>query len=100
LCDITHGSIRRRPEWTACTNGLAVPFDTYHRNDQPDAVRAAAGGQAPVVVADITTDVSGVTGHVVLLGPDELDACEASIDRLVEAIEAAVARLGLSWPAA
>ena len=112
LCDITHGSIRRRPEWTACTDGLPVPFDTYHRNDQPDAVRAAAGGAAPVVVADITTDVttdittdittdvSGGTGHVVLLGPDELDACDASIDRLVEAIEAAVVRLGLGWPAA
>ncbi len=100
LCDITHGSIRRRPEWTACTEALAVPFATYHRNDQPDAVRAAAGGEAPVVVADVTTAASGVTEHVVLLGPDELDACDASIDRLVEAIEAAVARLGLRWPAA
>ena len=102
LCDITHGSIRRRPEWTACTDGLAVPFDTFHRNDQPDGVRAAAGGQAPVVVADITTGAATATApsRVLLLGPGEIDACDGSIDRLVEAIEAAVARLGLSWPAA
>jgi hypothetical protein len=101
LCDITHGSIRRRPEWTACKEGLPVPFDTYHRNDQPDAVRAAAAGRTPVVVAETVgrPGVSGVAGHVVLLGPDELDACEASIDRLVEAIDAAVARLDLAWPA-
>ena len=100
LCDITHGSIRRRPEWTACTDALAVPFDTYHRDDQPDAVRVAAGGKAPVVVADVTISASGVTEQVMLLGPAELDACEASIDRLVEAIDAAVGRLGLRWPTA
>jgi hypothetical protein len=151
LCDITHGSIRRRPEWTACTDGLAVPFDTYHRNDQPEAVRAAAGGAAPVVVAEITTDdvttdvtpdvisdvttdvtpdvisdvTTGVTPdvvsdisigdvtssgtggagaetaptHVMLLGPGELEACDASIERLMESIEAAATRLGLRWPA-
>ena len=108
LCDITHGSIRRRPEWTACTDALPVPFDTYHRNDQPDAVRAAAGGEAPVVVAAITAGhADGASGpsdpgatHVMLLGPGDLDACEASIDRLIEAIAAAVAGLGLAWPAA
>lgn len=32
--------------------GLPVPFDTYHRNDLPDTIRAAAGGQVPVVVAE------------------------------------------------
>ncbi len=103
LCDITHGSVRRRPEWTACTTALAVPFDTYHRNDQPDAVRAAAGGEAPVVVAELATVAgsSTETGStlVMLLGPGDLDACDASIDRLIEAIEAAVSRLGISWPA-
>ena len=72
--------------------GLPAPFDTYHRNDQPAAARAAAGGQAPVVLAE-TAD-----GMVMLLGPDELDRCQGSIDRLVEAVEAAVDRQGLTWP--
>ena len=91
LCEITHGSVRRRPGWTACTAGMPVPFDTYHRNDQPDAVRAAAGGQAPVVVAE--TDL----GYVLLVAPFELDECGGSIDQLVGAIERATNRLGFTW---
>jgi len=90
LCEITHGSVRQRPEWKACQAGLPVPFDTYHRNDQPDAIRAASGGEAPVVVAE--TD----TGHVVLLDAVDLAACDGSIDRMVEAIEQSAARLGLT----
>ena len=93
LCDITHGSVRQRPEWATCRTGLPVPFDTFHRNDQPDAVRAAAGGTAPVVVAE--TDA----GHVLLLAPRDLDECEGSIDRLVSAIERAAAGAGLAWVA-
>ena len=91
LCDITHGSVRQRPEWRACQADLPVPFDTYHRNDQPDAVRSAAGGQAPAVVAATDAD------HGVLLGPDDLEACDGSIDLLVEAIERAAECLGLTW---
>ena len=94
LCDITHGSVRQRPEWKACQAGLPVPFDTFHRNDQPDPVRAAAGGQSPVVVAQTDLD------HIVLLAPGELDTCEGSIDRLVEAIELSAERLGLTWATA
>jgi len=93
LCEITHGSVRQRPEWKACQAGLPVPFDTCHRNDQPDTIRAATGGQAPVVVAE--TD----TGHVILLTAADLDACEGSIDRLVEAIDRSALSLGLTWPA-
>lgn len=91
LCDITHGSIRQRPEWTACRAGLPVPFDTFHRNDQPDTTRATAEGRAPVVVAE--TDV----GHVLLLSAADLDACGGSVDRLVEAIDRAAASAGLAW---
>ena len=91
LCKITHGSVRQRPEWKTCQEGLPVPFDTYHRNDQPDSIRAASGADAPVVVA--VTD----SGHVLLLAAKDLDACDGSIDRLVEAIEESAARLGLTW---
>ena len=91
LCDITHGLVRERSEWAACRVGLPVPFDTYHRNDQPEAVRLATGNIAPVVVAE--TD----EGHVVVLQPAELDACEGSIDRLTGAIEQAMERIGLAF---
>ena len=93
LCEITHGSVRQRPEWKACRAGLPVPFDTYHRDDQPDQIRTAAGGQAPTVVAE--TD----TGHTLLLASEDLDACDGSIDRLVEAIEQSAVRLGMTWTA-
>ena len=92
LCDITHGLVRERSEWAACRVGLPVPFDTYHRYDQPEAVRLATGNIAPVVVAE--TD----EGHIVVLQPAELDACEGSIDRLTGAIEQAMERIGLAWP--
>ena len=92
LCDITHGSVRERPEWKACQVGLPMPFDTHHRNDQPDSIRATTNGHAPVVVAE--TD----RGNILLLTSEELDACAGSIDRLVEAIDLAVARYGLAWP--
>ena len=94
LCDITHGSVRQRPEWKACQAGLPVPFDTFHRNDQPDTIRAASNGETPVVVAE--TD----TGHVVLLDAGDLAACDGSIDQLVEAIEQAATRAGLTWATA
>jgi hypothetical protein len=68
-----------------------VPFDTYHRNDQPDPIRGAAGGQAPVVVAE--TDA----GHMLLLDPADLETCDGSIDLLVGAIEQSAERLGLIW---
>ena len=92
LCDITHGSIRERSEWKQCRSSLPVQFDTYHRNDQPDHVRAAADGRAPVVVAD--TDA----GVVLLLGPEAIDACAGSIDRLVDSIERAAEAAGIRWP--
>ena len=45
LCEITHGTFRVRREWTACRDTLPVPFDTFHRDDQPDDVRAAAANE-------------------------------------------------------
>ena len=93
LCDITHGLLRERAEWRACRAGLPVPFATFHRDDQPDEVRAAVAGRAPVVVAD--TD----QGVVELLDPEALDACGGSGERLVAAIGDAVAEAGLRWPA-
>ena len=91
LCDITHGLARERPDWKSCRDGLPVPFDTFHRDDQPDAVRAAASGVVPVVVAE-TGD-----GFVVLLDPRAIEACAASPDKLASALESAVEAAGLQW---
>jgi hypothetical protein len=93
LCDITHGLARPRREWNACREQLPVPFDTYHRDDQPDEVRTASSGQLPVVAAETS---GGVV--VVLLGPRELAACRGSAHALEHAVQHAVVDHGLQWP--
>ena len=86
LCEITHGLARERSDWKACRDGLPVSFDTFHRDDQPEAVRNATGDVAPVVVAETA---SGIVG---LLESADLDACVGSVHRLVDAIEHAITR--------
>lgn len=92
LCDITHGLVRERGEWRTCRAGLPIPFDTFHRNDQPDSVRTALGDVYPAVVAETTT------GIVTLLGPQQLTTCNGSTGQLVAAIEEQVRCAGLEWP--
>ena len=92
LCDITHRSLRERTEWKTRRAELAVPFHTYHRNDQPAAIRAATHDTAPAVVA-VTTN-----GVVPLRGPTELREYRGSTAQLITAIECAAERLELIWP--
>ena len=91
LCDITHGSVKESPEWQQCRLGLPVPFDTYHRDDQPEAIRGASRGDLPTVIAETKT------GFVVLLGPDALTQCDGSPERLIDAISLAASAGGLLW---
>ena len=90
LCEITHGLVRERSAWQACRAGLPVPFDTFHRNDQPDVVRVALTGVVPAVVAETNT------GVVLLLGPAELAACSGSVDLMMAAIDERLDALGLT----
>jgi hypothetical protein len=92
LCDITHGRLRERADWREARSRLPVPFETFHRDDQPDAVRAVLAGTTPAVVAELDG-----AGHRMLLGPTELEACGASPDTLVDALAAAVVDRGLTW---
>jgi len=88
LCDITHGLFTAKREWTDCRSQLPYAFDTYHRDDQPGEVRAALMGRAPAVAAEMDD------GSVVpLLHGDELEACEGDVQRLLAAVDAALARL-------
>jgi hypothetical protein len=91
LCDITHGLFSEKNEWKSCKVGLPIPFETFHRDDQPEAVRAATGGRTPIVVA-ITDD-----GVVELLEATDLEHCQGSPERLIDAVEKAATRVGLAW---
>jgi hypothetical protein len=90
LCDITHGLLRERSDWRDCRDSMPVPFDTYHRDDQPAAVRDAAQGAAPVVLAETAV------GFVVLLGPEQLERCNASVSEFSDALDRSLAAAGLS----
>jgi hypothetical protein len=92
LCDITHGRVRERNDWKSSRARLPVPFVTFHRDDQPDDVRAA--GTPPVVLAQTADDEL-----VVLLNSDDLERCAGSTDLLVERIESVMAARRFSWAA-
>lgn len=89
LCDLTHGMFRERSDWQSCRAELPAPFETYHRDDQPERVRAAAAGALPVVVAETSR------GARVLLGPEQLDELDGSVDRFVAALLEAIEREGI-----
>lgn len=89
LCDITHGSVLPKRDWRQCASALPVPFETFHRNDQPDDARPISASGLPVVLAETTV------GMVLLLGQSDLDRCHGDPAALVTAIERAVAAAGL-----
>jgi hypothetical protein len=91
LCDITHGLVRPKPEWIERRERLPVAFDTYHRDDQPDALRRRYDAP-PIIAAE--TDAA----YILLVGPEELTACHGSTEQLTAAIERAVTRTQLQWP--
>jgi hypothetical protein len=93
LCDITHSPIRQRSGWKACRADLPVPFELFHRDDQPPEVRAAAGTEAPYVLADTGSDL------VLLLDRDALEACGGEVDVFAQALDEALRQHGLTWPA-
>ena len=93
LCDVTHGSFTEKSTWKRCRSSLPVPFDTYHRDDQPDDVRRASGDTAPVVVAKTSE------GFVLLLDDARISSVDSDPSRLVALISEAVEAAGLDWPA-
>ncbi len=94
LCDITHRTVRMRPQWRGFTAGLGVPFDLVHRDERSPEVRRASEGRLPCVLAH------NADGLQVLLGPAELDRLHGDVAATAEALHAAAGAAGLTWPAA
>lgn len=100
LCDVTHGLFRERSDWRSARDALGIPFATWHRDDQPDAVRAALGAGIPGVAAvfvdddsaqdDSAHDAADDEHTVLLLGPAEIEACQGAPEKLVDAIRLAL----------
>ena len=89
LCDITHGSVREKPEWQTCRASLPVPMVTLHLDERDEALAAFTDGRTPCVVAETTE------GFVLVVDDAELAACDGSPACLVEAVTTNAAALGL-----
>lgn len=86
LCDITHGRVRRRPEWDNMVSDLGMPVDLLHLDEMPPDVRqAVAACGAPTVLA---RTAAGLRPLVVSA---ELDALEGSVARLGDLLRARLA---------
>ncbi len=92
LCDITHGSLKRRPEFDEAASTLGVPFDLVHRNETTADLSELIAGELPCVVAE------GGGQRVVLLDRVALLACGKSPEVLVDAIRSAAAAAVLTLP--
>ena len=89
LCEITHGGLRRRPEFDAACSDLGVPFSLLHRDERAADVLAVSGNRTPMVLGRTSE------GLTILLGAEQLDACGPSPDALVDALRHTIAALGL-----
>ena len=83
LCDVTHGKFRKRADWVQCSESLGVSFITYHRDDAPQDVRTAANGNYPIVLGRTTTGIE------VVLNDAQIEACNASPESLIAALQSA-----------
>ena len=91
LCDITHSLFREKSQWRQCQSKLEhdlhIEFETFHRNDQPDDVRACIDGDYPAVV------MRGDDGKVsMFMSAGEIVACGVSPEQFVAEISRKFAR--------
>ena len=83
LCDITHGGVRRRPEFDEAAATLGIPFDLQHRDERSPALASLTDGALPCVVAE------GDGEQRVLVDRVALAACGKDPVALVDAIRSA-----------
>ena len=91
LCELTHGSVRRRPEWDAMVARLPVPVRLVHRNEATDDERAAWSVSGLPAVVGVRADGS----RTVLLGPTGLAALGGSLPAFEQALLDALSVGGL-----
>jgi len=89
LCDVTHGLVRTKPDWTAARARLGVPFDTVHLDERDPDLVEVTDGRTPCVVAE-TPD-----GVELVLGPGDLARCDGSVEALLGSLGGALHGRGM-----
>lgn len=88
LCDITHATVRRKPEWDALVGRLERPVRLVHLDEMDEEVTAAvAASGSPVVL------VRRGGALVPALGPSALDEVAGSVAAFEAALRQALADL-------
>lgn len=72
--------IGEKDEWKDYTAEIGVPVDYYHRDDMPEELKRAAGGELPAIFAQ----VGG--GTVLLLSREALEGCGGNVSELRRAL--------------
>jgi hypothetical protein len=87
LCDVTHGSLRRKPQWDAMVARLPVRVRLVHRNETSEDERQAHHGCGLPAVIGVRDDGS----RTVLLGPSRLAGLGGSVEAFERALLEALA---------
>lgn len=89
LCDITHSSVRRKPDWDTMVARVGLPFRLLHLNELPSDVAAYVKRQgSPIVLGRVAG------GLVTVLEPSELDSLGGSITSFESALRSRLDELG------
>lgn len=86
LCDITHGPVRRRPAWDRCAEIFSIAHDVaiklFHLDEVPVELEQSPDFIAPGIFVQRDDG-----GFALLIGPDELQSCGQSPERLFTLLE-------------
>ena len=80
LCDITHGTFKKKSAFSSAKQTLGVPFEILHL-DELDTTVCSFKESAPCVVAIRGSECS------MLLSKAELTLCDSDVDRFFDAIK-------------
>jgi hypothetical protein len=83
LCDVTHGTFRKKPQWQAVCESLDVPFEAVHLDERDSLIAETSNGHEPCVVA-VRADGSSE----VAVSREQLEGCDGDPDRLGRLLEA------------
>jgi hypothetical protein len=89
LCDITHGLVRPKAEWTRLADELPVEFTAVHLDERDPVVERASRGRVPCVVAEFDDGSAEV-----LIGSEELEACGGEPERFFDLLLSSVGEGG------
>lgn len=86
LCDITHGlTLSGRRSFKTMTVRLPVPLRLVHRNEQPPELATLTDGRTPCLIAECGPE------RLIVLGPEDLAACDGDVARFQQALDAGLA---------